>query len=112
MRVILLVVMLLGSLGVSASDISSGNNLLEQCDEWEKVGGEGFHTGYCMGFINGVRSSVMLFKLNTTCIPEAVTLAQSIRVVHKYLNEHPERLHEHKIILTLDALKEAFPCKR
>jgi hypothetical protein len=29
----------------------------------------------------------------------------------KWLRDHPERLHEQKSVLTLEALRGAFPCQ-
>jgi hypothetical protein len=51
-----------------------------------------------------------LDSLRFACIPEKATILQAIRVLVKWLREHPQRLHEPKSILTRDALKEAFPC--
>jgi hypothetical protein len=50
--------------------------------------------------------------LSMICIPhEAGSPGQLARVVLKWLRDHPERLHEQVTILTLDALKDAFPCQ-
>jgi len=49
--------------------------------------------------------------LSMICIPqEASSVAQLVRVVVKWLRDHPERLHEQMTILTLEALRDAFPC--
>jgi hypothetical protein len=46
------------------------------------------------------------------CLPiEGVTAGQAIRIVTKYLNAHPERLHRDAHILVVEALREAFPCR-
>jgi hypothetical protein len=49
-------------------------------------------------------------SLHGACIPDQVPILQLARVLVKWLREHPERLHESKRILTVAALKDAFPC--
>jgi hypothetical protein len=50
--------------------------------------------------------------LRGVCIPEKVPLLQLARVVVKWLQSHPERLHENLIAtLVNDAINDAFPCK-
>jgi len=45
------------------------------------------------------------------CIPDGkVPVAQLARIVVKWLRDHPERLHEPKSVLALEALSGAFPC--
>jgi hypothetical protein len=49
--------------------------------------------------------------LRGVCIPEKVPLLQLARVVVKWLQTHPERLHENLIgTLVKDAINDAFPC--
>jgi Rap1a immunity proteins len=45
------------------------------------------------------------------CIPDEVTRGQVVRVVIKYIDQHPEQTHELFGFLAYDALKEAWPCK-
>ena len=45
-----------------------------------------------------------------TCIPDEAPVAQLARVVVKWLREHPEKLHELKSFVVVEALKNAFPC--
>ena len=42
---------------------------------------------------------------------EGATHEQEARVVYKYLDNHPEKLHEPAGKLVSLALSEAFPCK-
>ncbi len=46
----------------------------------------------------------------STCIPDEASVAQLARVVVKWLREHPEKLHELKSFVVIEALKSAFPC--
>lgn len=45
------------------------------------------------------------------CLPEAgISGDQATRIVVKWLEEHPKQLHETSRILSLLALRDAFPC--
>jgi uncharacterized protein YoaH (UPF0181 family) len=47
-----------------------------------------------------------------SCFPtEGMTSGQAVRIVTKYLNARPERLHHDAHVLVIEALQEAFPCK-
>ena len=45
------------------------------------------------------------------CPPGGMTTEQLVRVVVKYLSDHPAELHEHWSGLTRTALIQAFPCR-
>ena len=45
------------------------------------------------------------------CAPASVKFAQEIRVVHKWLQEHPAERYEPAGLLVLIALGKAFPCE-
>ena len=54
-----------------------------------------------------------LDNLNVVCMPDdKIPILQMARVLVKWLREHPERLHELKGILTVAALRDAFPCEQ
>jgi Rap1a immunity proteins len=46
------------------------------------------------------------------CLPKGRTPGHLARVFTTYLTAHPERLHEVAIVLFVDAMKDAFPCRR
>jgi hypothetical protein len=47
------------------------------------------------------------------CMPEGqTTVAQQVRIVAAYIDARPNRLHEDFRVLALEALKDAWPCKR
>jgi len=46
------------------------------------------------------------------CMPKGIETAQLIRVVMKYLREHPQDLHLSAGDLTAAALRAAFPCRQ
>jgi Rap1a immunity proteins len=96
-----------------------GNEILEVCSvikiqDMEQH--EAMDLFYCMGFIEGVLSSqeiaIELDNPSTVCkLPEeGITTGQIVRIVVKYLEEHPEKLHLNSSLLVLDALRQAFPC--
>jgi hypothetical protein len=88
---------------------SNGNDLLLTCTENSKrmdgMSHGDFASGYCLGFVEGVSLSS-----SDICAPEDVTAGQGTRVVLKYLQDHPEQLHEGSAILVRKALSIAFPC--
>jgi hypothetical protein len=45
-----------------------------------------------------------------TCIPNEVNQGQLLRVLVKWLRDHPERLHEPDFLLSMDAFHDSFPC--
>lgn len=76
--------------------------------------------GFCAGYIDGVTdAAVVCVKLVHRvedlgfCIPAEVAkpeTRETIKVVAKYLDNHPERLHEWALLLVMKALHDAFPC--
>jgi hypothetical protein len=50
-------------------------------------------------------------SLRGACLPERSSVLQLARVVVKWLQNHPEKLHEHPGVLVYAALHDAFPCQ-
>jgi hypothetical protein len=91
-------------------------------------------TAYCLGFISGfvygtTASALELAKIKYgdgdsgknhfhefqwICAPSSspVTHLQEIRVVVKFLEDHPELLHADASVLVERAMAQAWPCKR
>ena len=77
---------------------------------------------HCLGYVTGVvddhfscqlseaSASAALDPAKNFCLPGGVTPNQTVRVVVKWLQDHPARLHESAIELAISALKENFPC--
>lgn len=121
------VVLAVGALGQEPT----GNDVLKNCQtaaRWLDNSGapvsELTDVGWCEGW---VRATLELTRLHNEwtdftkqkptllqfCLPDSgIPLIQAIRVVVKYLNEHPEKLHEDGMGLTVAALTSSFPCKR
>jgi hypothetical protein len=100
-----------------------GNELLEACSlamsGKDKTRVESGKSDFCMGFIRGYVNSVRLYESalvtlghNNFLCPPIAPVGQYVRVVHKYLQDHPEKLHYDEGVLVFDALKEAFPCPK
>lgn len=97
----------------------NGNRLLEQCEagtQQEKL--------FCSGYVAGVMDGqITLFNSlnaatkaqgNSTgyCLPKGgIEVGQGVRVMIKWLKDHPEKLHVAGDILIGMALEDAFPCK-
>jgi Rap1a immunity proteins len=79
---------------------------------------------HCLGYVTGIvddhfncqineaSSTAALDPTKHFCLPDGVTPNQTVRVVVKWLGDHPARLHEGAIGLVIDALKENFPCRQ
>jgi hypothetical protein len=78
---------------------------------------------HCVGYLSGAGDVFKLWQKSTlehgggnpspVCSPTpSVKVDDLIKVVLKFLNSHPDRLHEPYPSLVLAALSEAYPCKR
>lgn len=90
-----------------------GNELLLSCQSVVdsmsdgSLKGNAYDRGFCVGLVEGIA-----YASSTVCVPKGVTIGQEVRVVAKYLNDHPEQLNHDERILTDAALSNAFPCKK
>ena len=69
-------------------------------------------SNYCLGYIQGFKEANALTPIPNFCVPDAVTLGQLIKVVVKYMDEHPEELHLLSGLVVREALQKAFPCRK
>ena len=89
-----------------------GNQLLREC-ETNADGSQGFCFGYISGFAAGyswveaTANSCQLWQR-----PPDVDSDQLVRVVTKWLQDNPQRLHEHADILMMDTFIEYFSCPK
>lgn len=109
---------------------TTGNDVLDKCQTalrlYENNGGpdnEHFDGGWCFGWVSGASELTKLHNEWTSfvkekptllqfCLPDSgVPLVQEVRVVVKYLKDHPEQLHEDGMGLTIAALRAGFPCR-
>ena len=68
---------------------------------------QAFEEGRCTGIVKG-----LLFAAFDVCKPARTTQGQAVRVVVKYIDDRPERLHENFKTLAAEALQAAWPCKK
>ena len=110
---------------------NTGNNLLESCQKavrfFDNNGGPSddvFQAGWCFGWVSSILEHSQMSiqwrgvtKSDDTflefCLPtEGIPVIQGVRVLVKYLQDHPEQLHENAMGLTIAAFKNSFPCQR
>jgi hypothetical protein len=122
----------------STATKSDGNQLLHDCSALVRYIDAGFTVatgstaatskfgsdwciGYIYGFVAGFDAMAMAegktyeeyltLKRTYICFPDGNTLGQDARVLVKFLNDHPERLHEDEGGLVFAAFMNAFPCE-
>jgi hypothetical protein len=107
----------------SANDSGDGNKLLSKCSSAVKLqDNESLSPSdmrdaeWCLGYVSGIDDGIEIASgtRNTArpyCIPEGVTTGQGVRVVVKWLSDHPDKLHNTGRILVVASLADAFPCK-
>jgi hypothetical protein len=113
MKNILMLFVLIMFSECSYAVFTTGNDLAKEMVEYEKKENNdlvgiflgGHYTGYVDG-ITAVTAGLMW------CNPGNVTPGQIFKIVSKYLNNNPENLHFSADSLVVQALKEAFPCKK
>jgi len=64
--------------------------------------------GFCSGIVEGTMWSLQIAKL--VCLPNGMTLGQGLKVLVKYMDDHPEELHEKTAELAARAFVKAWPC--
>ena len=105
--------------------IANGTDYLDDClkadsflslEKFESAT-DRFPSGFCLGVIQGVIDTLTIITSRDcqgsvlACLPSTVTRLQTVKVVIKYLQEHPQYLHERETGLVLSAITSAFPCK-
>ena len=111
----------------AAAAPQTGVDLLEECqlatmDNSTQTGLQMTKAMHCMGYLSGVMDSYLVWEvyndeakghiLPPACFPDHVTLIELARVVVKFLNDHPNKLHEEYGFLVISALRDAYPCTR
>ena len=82
----------------------------------EDAGQRGSDMGQCLGLVIGVWHTHMLLvdgfeSREAFCPPATISAGQMARIVHKYLQEHPVKLHNWDTVLILDAFIDTYPCR-
>ncbi|EAW40077.1 hypothetical protein MGP2080_14936 [marine gamma proteobacterium HTCC2080] len=106
-----LAVMLLLSAQSQAGAYYDGGKLLQGCESDSAV-----EYGACVGYIVGI-ADYQTTLLNWSyldeplfCAPDSANADQLVKVVTKYFNEHPEKLHLSAGSAVANAINAAFPC--
>ncbi len=79
----------------------------------DQQGPDTYDTGHCMGVVQAVTDMLTLYQDKLPikfCMPGNITYGQSVRIVTKYMLDHPVDLNAHDSIIVLLALKDAYPC--
>jgi len=105
----------------------TGIELLKECQSATKDASgmsslEAMDGAHCLGYISGIEATLGLWEYRSNkakgplpppaCIPDEVTGLELAKVVVKYLNDHPNQLHEDYFTLVLLAFSQAYPCDR
>jgi hypothetical protein len=92
-------------LGATSSAMADGIDDLAGC----KAATER-DAGFCMGIVEGLMWS--LPGWGVVCLPKGVTTGQGLKVLVKYMEDHPEELHDRTAELAFRAFVKAWPCSR
>ena len=105
-----LAVMLLLSAQSQAAFLT-GSDLLQRCESASDTAYNAC-VGYIMGIVDYQDTLVAWSNLDKPffCAPGSATAGQLVKVVTKWLNEHPEELHLAASSRTANSLSRAFPC--
>ncbi|HAT1942727.1 TPA: hypothetical protein RG395_001046 [Legionella pneumophila] len=66
---------------------------------------------FCVGYIHGFLDAQSSIQEKKYCLPYPIDTYQIAKVYSKYLEEHPEKLHQNSNITFSEALISYFPCK-
>ena len=107
----------------SSSIYADGTYLLKRCQaavafskQPEKFNRKA-DMAYCLGLLQGVRETNRMYedKDKTTayfCLEgKRLDHTETAKLVVNYLENNPQRLHQNESLLTVQALRQAFPCK-
>lgn len=97
-----------------AQTLDNGNMMIDGCaaavDPHDKTNALG--QGFCLGVVTAVSGVASLYpQALGICAPRGVTNGEVARVALKYMQQHPEYLHEPFTLLTLAAMRRTWPCK-
>jgi Rap1a immunity proteins len=89
----------------AAEDLRSANNIMRGCYESLRENNLTYMAGVCDGLVEA-----LTVYGPGVCAPVGVTGEQATRVVVKYIQDRPGRLHEPFIKLALEGLRTIWPC--
>jgi len=104
----------------------SGNAFVRTCSGIDKDDKDKTHLDVqngmaCLGYIDGLKDGVIaeiVFAQSEHknvpkpyCVPDGVEMRQLIRIVLKYIEDHPETAHMRTPPLAVLAWRKTFPCR-
>ncbi len=128
--ILLMFVLAISRAPSAAQSVTDGNALLQDCSIVVRgydganvtTSLENLNEGTCMGLLRGIADTMALWgsldhgpvdaSAFHGCLPDSLKTIQLARIVVKYLNDHPEKLHLPDTRLVMMALADAFPCKQ
>ncbi|MGI8427176.1 MAG: Rap1a/Tai family immunity protein [Actinomycetota bacterium] len=113
-RIAAVTLVLAGTQGYAQTYIWNGNSLVENMRQFEESQSPPgtFSSGTYMGYVVGVADA---FSGEIWCPGRAgngVTVSQITSTVAKYMNNNPDKWHLEATTLIMNALQQAFPCKK
>jgi hypothetical protein len=118
MKAALIVVFCVWSFVSFAADVESGNTMLSACkkhmsEESTTSAVSAYNQGICMGMARAIfyvgNGLPLEYRI---CAPAEATALQALRVSVAYMEAHPALLHKKVMDLMVDAMHEAWPCKK
>ncbi len=121
-KISLLLICLSSPLMAATDGLLSGSKLLERCSDADVFSESEpstlalMNATNCYSYLTGYVNATQVYEAinpdaGFICVPEEVGTNQLSRVVVKYLEANPERLHEHMGVLVAEALRSGFPCQ-
>lgn len=119
MKIWIAVAGLVTVLGCGEVSAMTGNELLQSCKNAASENptkNASFTAGFCLGSMQSIGDLLTFVNAGLkpearVCLPATVTNGQASRVVVKYLQDNPEKLHLNGTALVVMAIQKAFPCK-
>jgi hypothetical protein len=112
------VVALLLAAGDARARMRTGNDALQPCRAHEMSYGardlvDAYDQGICIGTVGGLfYVGPNLHPEHRFCPPNGANHGQALRIALAYMERNPARLHVDFQKLVIDALREAWPCRR
>lgn len=89
-------------------DMNSANYMMPGCRALtSNREGDAFKRGLCGGTVE-----TLVKWARNVCSPNHWTIGQSVRIVVRYIDTRPERMHEDFGQLAHEALRAAWPCSK
>ena len=126
MKKLLLLFALVWLYGVPECHALKSESLVSYCQVAKKtvmIDAEMIQFQFCNGYIQGISDAMQmqqaeidakgrLIHKQTFCLPDEVTTTELALVYLKYMDGHPEKLHEDAFVTLWNALNDAYRCPR